>query len=73
MKHCMFLISRYHNITNLKAEVLCSFITMTLLEQNPRSHHKGATGRVQTGNQLYPVLGYCQLGQDIQDKFTMSL
>ena len=33
--------------------------------KNPRSNHKGATGRVRTGNQLLPVLCHCQLGQDI--------
>ena len=48
-----------------KAEARCSFITTTVREQHPRSHHKGATGRVRTGNQLYPVLWDCQLGQDI--------
>ena len=32
---------------------------------NPRSHHKGATGRVRTGDQQLPVLCHCQLGQDI--------
>ena len=33
----------------------------------PRSHHKGATGRVWTGDQWLPVtvLCHCQLGQDI--------
>ena len=36
-----------------------------LLGTNPRSHHKGATGRVRTGDQLLPVLCHCQLGQDI--------
>ena len=35
------------------------------LVQCPRSHHKGATGRVRTGDQLYPVLCHCHLGQDI--------
>ena len=30
----------------------------------PRSHYKGATGRVRTGDQLLPVLCHCQLGQD---------
>ena len=35
------------------------------LEQHPRSHHKGAIGRVQTGDQRYPVLCYCQLGQEL--------
>ena len=32
--------------------------------KNPRSHHKGATSRVRTGNQRLPVLCHCQLGQD---------
>ena len=32
---------------------------------NPRSHHKGATGRVRTGDQRIPVLCHCQLGKDI--------
>ena len=36
-----------------------------LFRTNPRSHHKGATGRVRTGNQRLPVLCHCQLGQDI--------
>ena len=40
-------------------------MTTTVREQHPRSHHKGATGRVRTGNQRYPVLCHCQLGQDI--------
>ena len=36
-----------------------------LFGTNPRSHHKGATGRVQTGDQRLPVLCHCQLGQDM--------
>ena len=36
-----------------------------LFGTNPRSHHKGATGRVRTGDQQLPVLCHCQLGQDI--------
>ena len=39
-----------------------------LFRKNPRSHHKGATGRVQTGDQLLPFLCPCQLGQDIPTK-----
>ena len=35
----------------------------TFREQHPRSHHKGATGTVRTGDQRYPVLCQCQLGQ----------
>ena len=50
----------------LKAGVRRSFIAKTQVrEQRPRSHHKSATGRVRTGNQRYPVLCHCQLGQDI--------
>ena len=41
-----------------------------LFGTNPRSHHKGATGRVRTGNQRLPVLCHCQLGQDIPDTET---
>ena len=33
-----------------------SFITTSVWDQNPRSHHKGATGRLRTGDQRYPVL-----------------
>ena len=44
-----------------KAEVRRSFISTTIREQRPKSHHKGATGRVRTE---YPVLCHCQLGQD---------
>ena len=36
-----------------------------LFGTNPRSHHKGATCRVRTGNQRLLVLCHCQLGQDI--------
>ena len=36
-----------------------------LFGTNPRSHHKGASGRVWTRDQRLPVLCHCQLGQDI--------
>ena len=36
-----------------------------LFGTNPRSHHKGATDRVRTGDQRLPGLCHCQLGQDI--------
>ena len=39
-----------------------------LFGKNPRSHHKGPTGRVRTGNQRLPALCHCQLGQDIPVK-----
>ena len=49
-----------------------------LFGTNPRSHHKGATSRVRTGDQRLPVLCHCQLGQDIPKvdfslSFTLSL
>ena len=37
----------------------------------PGHTHKGSTGRVRTGNQLYPALCHCQLGQDIIYKMVM--
>ena len=51
---------------NSRAEVRLSFITTTVWEE---SHHKGATGRVGTGDQLLPVLCHCHLGQDIPKTF----
>ena len=58
--------------TLYRAEVRRSFIT-TLFGTNPRSHHKGATDRVRTGDQLLPVLCYCQHGQDIPNTSTSKL
>ena len=49
-----------------EAEVRSSFITTTVREQNPRSHHKGATGRVRTGDRRHPVLCHCQLQVTIE-------
>ena len=43
-----------------------------LFGTNPRSHHKGATGRVRTGDQRLPVLCHCQLGQDIPGTCEMN-
>ena len=37
--------------------------------QSP-SDHKGATGRVRTGDQLLPILCHCQLGHDIPEHLT---
>ena len=42
-----------------------------LFGTNPRSHHKGATGRVRTGDQRLPVLCHCQLG--VLDKYNVML
>ena len=50
-----------------KVEVRRRFITMTVREQRPRSHHKSATGRVRTGDQRYSFLCRCQLRHDIPD------
>ena len=59
-----------------KAKVRRSFIITTTVtssrEQHPRSHHKGATARVRTGDQQYPVLCNCQLGQDTDDTIQVS-
>ena len=48
-----------------KEEIRLSFITTNIREQPSRSHHKGATARVRTGDQRYPIPCHCQLGQDI--------
>ena len=55
---CYHIITCYYS----EAEVRRSFL---LPRQSPRSQHKGATGRVWTGDQRHPVLCHCQLGQDI--------
>ena len=51
----------------IRAEVRRSFITTTVLKflKNLRSHHKGATDRVRTGDQRLPGLCHCQLRHDI--------
>ena len=54
-----------HRVT-AKAEVRCSFISTTVREQHPRSHHKGPTGRVRTGDKRYPVLCHW----DVLSKFS---
>ena len=62
-------------ISTSKAEVQVrsSFLTTTVREQHPRSYYKGATGRVRTGDQRYPVLFHCQLGQDIPSVFDKAV
>ena len=43
-----------------------------LFEKNPRSHHKGATGRIRTGDQRLPALyigTYCNTYQYVYDVF----
>ena len=60
----------------VKAKFHLSFNMTTALEQHPRSlsHHKGATCRVCSGDQLYhPVLCHCQLGQDIPIQWSTTI
>ena len=52
---------------------LAAALLPKLFWKNPRPHHKGAAGRVQTGDQLLPVLCHCQLGQDIPFSLIESL
>ena len=63
--HFVLLLKLFLVVIIVKAEVHSSFITTTVLEQNPMSQHKGAT-RVQTGDVTVsrhdPVLCHCQLG-----------
>ena len=50
--------SRAPRAVTVKAEVRRSFTTTTVRDQSPRSHHKGATGRVRTGDhgiQFYAI------------------
>ena len=63
------------NLAALRAEVRRSLALLPrLFGKDPRSHHKGATGRVRTGNQRLPVLcHHCQLGQDIPDRGHVGL
>ena len=57
-------------ILGKKAEIRRSFITTTGREQNPRS--QGATGRVRTGDQRYPILCHCQLGTQVCSKIIVT-
>ena len=51
--------------THIGRRFAAALLVPRLFGTNPRSHQKGATGRVRTGNQRLPVLCHCQLGQDI--------
>ena len=67
MAFCMLYNLSYkhtlsHNLLGLR---LAAALLPQLFGKNPRSHHKGATCRVRTGDQLLPVICHCQLGQDI--------
>ena len=55
------LLSFTFRTIKVRAAVRRSFITTTVRDE----YHKGATGRVRTGDQRLPVLCHCQLGQDI--------
>ena len=54
---------RFYVIANLDKRRFAAALLPRLFGTSPRSHHKGATGRVRTGNQRLPVLCHCQLGQ----------
>ena len=65
-------------MTNLRVPLIgrrfkfAAALLQRLFGKNPRSHHKGATGRVQTGDQRLPVLYRIQLGQDIPQSVRVS-
>ena len=61
--HCKTSLN-YSSAEASKEEVRSSFITTTVWDQSPRSHHTGDTGRVRTGDHLNPALCHCQLRQD---------
>ena len=66
----MLLVTTYFGNNGLLLPVitvgrrLAAALLPRLFWKNPRSYHKGATGRVRTGDQRLPVLCHCQLGQD---------
>ena len=62
MRTCHVKIHFRSEWASLKAEVRRSFITTTIREQRPRSHHKGAIGRVRTGDQRPLIRLVCQPG-----------
>ena len=72
-----YTYTRYTRVTRLQKILTAKFdwpilgrrfaaaLLPRLFWKNPRSHHKGATSRVRTGDQLLPVLCHCQLVIDI--------
>ena len=63
---CIHLLQNKNSYTWIHEHVgrrFAAALLPRLFGTNPRSHHKGATGRVRTGDQLLPVLCHCQLGQ----------
>ena len=62
--HNIYVMFYLHNNAHVGWRLAAALLPL-LFRKNPRSHHKGATGRIQTGDQLLPVLCHCQLGQDI--------
>ena len=63
---CLWYKSKWeHKRNQQRYDYLGRRFAAALLPQmfgkNPRSHHKGATGRVRTGDQLLPVLCHCQV------------
>ena len=62
--HCYLKLLFDWNLSRLGRRFAAALLPR-LFGKNPRSHHKGATSRVRTGDQRLPVLCHCQLGQDI--------
>ena len=49
------------SLTGLIGRRFAAALLPRLFGTNPRSHHKGATGRVRTGDQRLPVLCHCHI------------
>ena len=64
---------RYKPPKSIIGRRLAAALLPRLFRKNLRSHHKGATGRVRTGDQRLPVLCHGQLGQDILRKNALFL
>ena len=65
---CPFWLSSTQKEIHNQGRRFAAALLPRLFWTNPRSHHKGATSRVRTGNQRLPVLCHCQLGQDIPNQ-----
>ena len=69
MQNMQYIDSGFLHILHIKLQGggrrFAAALLPRLFGKNPRSHHKGATGRVRTGDQRLPDLCHCQLGQDI--------
>ena len=57
----MYMNSCNHFMHEFIGRRFAAALLPRLFGSNPRSHHKGATGRVRTGDQQLPGLCHCQL------------